>query len=57
MNLIWYARAFVYFSLVPDKHGFGGEFNFIRTELGILKPYVSKKERQKNEESLKVTEH
>lgn len=41
-NTVWYNRAWYYFHN-SDKAGvFCGEFNFIRRELGIIKPYTKK---------------
>lgn len=41
-NRIWYNRALVYFHKCESSGKFCGEFNFIRRELGIIKPYIPK---------------
>lgn len=41
-NKIWYNRALVYFHRSESAGRFCMEFNFIRKELGIIKPYKPK---------------
>ena len=38
MNQIWYNRALYYFHIYTKSDVFRGEFNWIRKELGIIKP-------------------
>jgi len=40
--LVWMNRAKLYWNLVEDP-GFCKEYNFMRKEMGLLKPYISKK--------------
>jgi hypothetical protein len=37
-NKIWYNRCLLYFHTCQKSKGFIGEFNWIRKELGLIKP-------------------
>lgn len=41
-NTKWYNQAWYYFHNCDSAGKFCGEFNFIRKELGIIKPYEHK---------------
>ena len=38
INTTWLENALLYFNVNRNAGKFGGEFNYIRTELGILHP-------------------
>jgi len=47
--LIWMTRSFIYFHKCPSAGKFCKEYNFIRTEIGLLKKYISESILEDNE--------